>query len=157
MSNTTNETSVGPGEIMPVFRMIIFQRINRILCSILGIPLNIVVVTVILRSRQLWSARNIFWLAVTFFNLLALAQSMTELIIFYLNRRADGSHEILCTIYSSFLGYPYALLLTGLTLASYDRYLALTCKQFYQNHATPKNIVSILVCVFLAITGKKKK
>lgn len=85
--------------------------------------------------------------------LLALTQLVTELTIFYLYRKADGSHQTLCAIYSVLLGYPYALLLTGLTLASWDRYLALARRQFYQHHVTPTNISIILIGVFIGVTG----
>lgn len=156
-SNCSYEKSAVDSEDIPVFRLVPFQRFNRTTCCALGIPLNILVVVVILRSKQLWSARNTFWLAVTFFNVLALIQSMTELSIFYLYRRTDGSHQTLCAIYSTFLGYPYVLLLTGLTLASWDRYLALAHYDFYRHYATPRHVVIILTIVFVTITGKTKQ
>lgn len=140
---------------MPAFRMLPIHQVIRILCGVLGIPLNILVVTVILRSRQLWSGRNIFWLAVTFFNLIAVLQSTTELSIFYLHQRGDGSHLTLCQIYSTLMGCPYGLLLSGLVLASWDRYLALARHHFYQHYATPRNISYVLISVFIMVTGKK--
>lgn len=152
-NNCSNETSVGFGEI-PAFRMLLIQQVIRIICSVLGIPLNFLVVAVILRSRQLWSGRNIFWLAVTFYNLLALLQTSTELSIYHLYTRGDGRHQKLCQIYSTLLGCPYGLLLSGLTLASWDRYLALARQHFYQHYATPKNISLILLTVFIMVTGK---
>lgn len=155
MSSTSysNKTDSGLGEI-PAFRLITIQQVNRILCCSLGIPLNILVVAVVLRSRQLWSGRNIFWLAVTLFNLLAVVQAITELFISDLYRRSDGSHQTVCIIYSILLGCPYDLVMSGLTLASWDRYLALARNQFYENYATPRNIGLILLIVFIVITGK---
>lgn len=149
----SNKTDTGLGDI-PAFRLSTIQQVNRMVCCSLGIPLNILVVAVVLRSRQLWSGRNIFWLAVTLFNLLAVAQSITELFIADLYRRSDGSHQIVCRIYSILLGCPYDLVMSGLTLASWDRYLALAHHHFYENYATPRNISLILLIVFITITGK---
>lgn len=148
------KTDTGLGEIL-AFRLTTLQKFNRIFCCSLGTPLNILVVVVVLRSRQLWSGRNIFWLAVTLFNLLAVVQSITELFIADLYRRSDRSHQTLCIIYSILLGCPYDLVMSGLTLASWDRYLALARHQFYENYATPRNISLILLVVFIIITGKQ--
>lgn len=139
---------------MPVFDLTPVQQVNRFVCCIVGIPLNLTVFAVILRSKQLWSPRNIYWLAVTFFNLLAVLQAVTELTLFHLYQKQDGSHEILCKIYSIIVGCPYNLLLTGLILASYDRYLALAHHQYYQDYVTAKYVSSILIADFFVIVGK---
>nr|CAG4651019.1 EOG090X07AI [Simocephalus serrulatus] len=81
------------------------------------------------------------------------AQSITELFIADLYRRSDGSHQIVCRIYSILLGCPYDLVMSGLTLASWDRYLALAHHHFYENYATPRNISLILLIVFIVITA----
>lgn len=148
------ETSGWSASTMPILVMPILARINRMVCTSLGIPLNLLVLSVIVRSRQLWSPRNIFWLTVTFFNLLALVQSLMELTIYYLNQGSDGSHVLLCQIYSVIVGCPYALLLTALTLATADRYSALAHPQFYQDYVTPSRIGWALGIVVVVITGK---
>ena len=149
-----NDTATS-SEDLPLFRMKTIKQVNRFICVILGIPLNLLVAVVILRSKQLWSPRNIFWLAVTFFNLLALTQAIIELCIYYLFQRRDGSHETLCQVYSTIVGSPYVLLLTGLMLATWDRYLALSRHQFYKRYASPRNVSLILLAVFCIIAGKK--
>ena len=148
--NNTNETAAnrtvfgGTNNLTGIvelfaFHLGSFQRINRGLCFVLGFPANILVMVVIARSRQLWSPRTIFWLAVTFFNFIAVIESTMELGIFHLYQQSDGSHQLLCQIFSTQFGLPYGLLLAGLTLASCERYLALARQQFYQNYATTKN------------------
>ncbi len=158
MTNSSyNETfiEISPSNLedLPVFRLRTIHQINRLTCGILGIPLNLLVMAVILRSRQLWSPRNIFWLAVTFFSVLALIQAIIELCIYLLYRRGDGSHQTLCQFYSTTIGGPYVLLLAGLMLATWERYLALTRHRLYQRYGTPKNICWILFGVSLIITG----
>lgn len=138
---------------MPAFKMILIQRINRIICSTVGIPLNILVLIVVLRSRQLWSPRNIFWFGVTFFNVIAILQSVAELVVYYLYKYYEGSHEPVCKLYVALVGGPYGTLLACLTLASCDRYLALARQQFYQNYVTTKNATRILLFCFVTITG----
>lgn len=138
---------------MPPFNLPLMMRINRLLCIVFGIPLNGLVVVVIVRSRQLWSTRNIFWLTVTFFNLLALVQAVLELAMFYLHQHGDPDGFLICKIYSVAVGCPYALLLTTLTLASADRYSALVHPQFYQIHITKTRVTWTLLIIVLIIIG----
>ena len=139
---------------MPVFHMRTFQQINRLGCVVVGLPLNLLVIAVVCRSKQLWSSRNISWLAVTFFNLLALVQSIVELCMFQLYKRNDGSHLILCQIYSVLIGCPFALLLTGLTLAAIERYLALAHRHFHEKYATSRVTSCIFVFTIFLVTSK---
>jgi len=139
---------------MPPFNLpLMMLRINQLLCIVFGIPLNGLVMVVIVRSRQLWSTRNIFWLTVTFFNLLALVQAVMELDMFYLHQHGDPDRFLICKIYSVTVGCPYALLLTTLTLASSDRYSALAHPWFYQRYVTKKRVVWTLLISVLAIIG----
>ncbi len=138
---------------MPPFNLPLMLRINRLLCIIFGIPLNGLVLVVIVRSRQLWSTRNIFWLTVTFFNLLALIQAVMELVMFYSHQHGDPDGFLICKIYSVTVGCPYALLLTTLTLASADRYSALAHPQFYQRYITKKRVTWTLLIIVLTILG----
>ena len=140
---------------LSAFRFEPVQRINRIICCISAFLLNILVAVVIARSRQLWTARYIFWLALSLFNLIAVIDTANELGIFYLYQKEDGSHLILCEIFSTLIGCPYGLVLSGQLLSSFDRYLALARYQFYQKYATTKNAVWIVVLTFLLVTGSK--
>ena len=158
MSNFTNETEnetvVRSGDL-PAFRLTTIQQMSRFVCGVVGIPLNLLVVGVILRSRQLWNPRNIFWLAVTFFNLLALLQAITELSLFYLYQRGDGSHHNLCQFYSTVVGSPYVLLLTVLMLATCDRYIALAHRRLYEHYATTANASLILFGAIFVVLGNR--
>ena len=158
INNTTGDWTGGLSNSTDIkelsaFRLVLAQRINRFICCVLGFPLNILVMVVIARSRQLWAPRNVFWLAVTFFNFIAVVESTIELDIYYLYQRSDGSHQLLCEIFSTQLGCPYGLLLAGLTLASFDRYLTLARHQFYQKYGTTRNAVFVLIFTFLLVTG----
>ena len=153
--NLTNETVViSEKHLLFMFRFSPVQLTNRFACIFIGIPLNVLIAAVILRSRKLWSPRNIFWLAVTFFNVLALSQALAELCLFYLYQNGEGSHQSLCSYYSVFVGCPYLLLLTGVMLATCDRYIALAHNQFYRLYATPFNVSLILFSVVFIVTGK---
>ena len=138
---------------MVALEMIPVQWINRIVCCSLGIPLNVFVPVVIARSRQLWSPRNIHWLGVTFINFAMILQLLAELITNTQYQRKDGSHRLLCEIHSTLLGCPFGLLLTSLTLASLDRYLALIHPQFYRNRVTIKSSITVSVMAFLLVAG----
>lgn len=138
---------------MPAFRMQPFQHFNRLVSISFGIPLNLLVIAVVCRSKQLWYPRNITWLAVTFFNLLALVQSVVELGIFTLYKYNDGSHLLLCQLYSIMVGCPFALLLTGLTFGAVERYLAIAHRHFHEKHITPKVTLIILVACVVVVTG----
>lgn len=138
---------------LAAFHLGFYQQVNRIICFILGIPLNIFVLVVVVRSRQLWAPRNIFWLGITLFNSIAEVDSIMELTTNYLYQRSDGSHRLVCQIFSTQFGLPYSLLTAGLTLATCDRYLALARHRFYQKHANTKNAVWILIFTFVVVTG----
>ena len=101
MNNLTNNESVvsySPEDyLLPMFELSTAQLLNRLICAIFGIPLNLLVLALIIRSR-LWSSRNIFRLGVTFFNLIALLQAVIELVLVYLYHRGDGSHKVLSII-----------------------------------------------------------
>lgn len=154
LSNGTWVGSILPGSAqMVALQMIPIQRINRVACCSLGFPLNIFILVVIARSRQLWSPRNIFWLGVTFINFLVIAQSLGELVTNVLYQRQDESHLLMCQIYSTLLGCPFGLLLTSLTMASLDRYLALSRPQFYNNQVTVRRATIVLVGAFVLVAG----
>ena len=156
-NNDSLDESLDEWNDMPAFTLIGVQQINRFICGTLGIPLNLAVVAVVLRSKQLWSPRNIFWLVVTFFIIIALLQSVIELIVFYLYLRRDGSHVTLCAIYSTSVGCPYDLVLVALLLATWERYLALVRRQFHRHYATPRNISFLMFLVVLLLICKKPK
>lgn len=121
----------------------------RFLFASVGILLNFLVMVVILRSRQLWIySRYIFWLAIFFFNLLV----DSVLVDFYLHQRADASH-LSCQIYSFSLGCPVSLLLSATALAICDRYLAIVRPQIYQQHATLKNTLLLILGTVICVIG----
>ena len=140
---------------IPVFHLIPIQRINRIVCSIFGILINGYLIGAIVRSRRLWTPRNIFWLGVTLFDVIAIWQSTVELVIYYLYRKSSEDYYLpLCLVYSTLAGCPYGLLLTNLTLATLERYLWLAHRDFYQRRLTTKNAVWILIISNMFILGK---
>jgi len=142
---------------MPAYNMPIILRIDRILCIVLGIPLNLAVMATGCCSSSRSTAErsgNLFWVTITFFNLLSLGQSSMELSIYYLNQQGEESISLLiCRIYSVVVGCPYALLLTALTLATADRYSALVHPQFYQNYVTRTRIGWTMLFLFIIIIG----
>jgi len=89
---------------MPAYNMPIILRIDRILCIVLGIPLNLAVMATGCCSSSRSTAErsgNLFWVTITFFNLLSLGQSSMELSIYYLNQQGEESISlVICRIYS---------------------------------------------------------
>lgn len=157
--NTTNTNRMGNSYLPDIFELAAFhltpiQLIVRIVSCVLGLLCNIAVAVVIARSRQLWSPRNIFWLGITLCEFIAVIESAVEVVLYFLHKQSDGSHKLLCQIFSTQLGYTYGLLMAGLTLASLDRYSALKHHQFYQKHATSRNALLSLVITFFIMTGR---
>ena len=138
-----------------VFQWIPIQRINRIFCCGLSIPLNAAVVVVIIRSKQLWSSRNIYWLGVSLFNLLIDLESIIELSVDFLvdeYQPIQLHQNSTCRVMSMFIGWPEGLLLAGLMLASWERYWALTHRPA-SDYTNVKAFIWFLIIVLFATTG----
>jgi len=141
----------------PALEMPLVLQLDRIFCVVFGIPLNLISLSYV---RSVFHHREsghsgIFWTTVILFNCWSLFQSLTELAIYFLNQ--EGWYEqrnVFCQIYSIFVGCPYALLLTTLTLGTADRYTALVHTQFYRSHITKKRIFGALLLMVVIIVGK---
>ena len=149
-----NSSKIMMEDILLVHNMPLILRISRFVCITLGIPINGLILTVILRSRQLWSTnRNIFWLITTLLNLLAIIQAVIELVIYYVYQHQGPSESDELLIYAVLAEWPYALLQSTLIVATMERCLILAQPQFYRQHITHSRICSILLFILVTVTG----
>lgn len=125
-----------------------FLPIAILCCASVGIPLNLLIASVIIAQRRLHKPRHIFWLGVIFSNLFALLASLAEFAVFYL---APGN-QIMCWIFIVLVGVPYGTLLLNMLLGLLDRYAAITYPLWHKNWVTVKRIVSAQLVGLVAIT-----
>ena len=125
-----------------------FLPIAILCCASVGIPLNLLIASVIILQRRLHKPRHIFWLGVTFSNLFALLASLAEFAVFY---SAPGN-QIMCWIFIVLVGIPYGTLLLNLLLGLLDRYAAITYPLWHKNWVTVKRIVSAQLAGLAVIT-----
>ena len=85
LSNTTLTSAISINDTLPnstdwVGWLLFFQRMNRIVCCTLGLPLNLIMAIFILRSSQPWSSPNIIYLCLSLIHLIMISQTIEELI-----------------------------------------------------------------------------
>jgi len=71
---------------MPAFDMPIILQIDRVLCVVFGIPLNLVALNFVRSKHRRFSGHSgMFWVTVIIFNIFSLIKSFIELGIHLLN------------------------------------------------------------------------
>lgn len=125
-----------------------FLPVAILCCASVGIPLNLLIASVIIVQRRLHKPRHVFWLGVTFSNLFALLTSLIEFAVFYSN---SGS-KIMCWIFIILVGIPYGTLLLNLLLGLIDRYIAITYPLWHKNRVTVSFIVTAQAVGLLVIS-----
>lgn len=107
-------------------------------CATVGIPLNLLVASVIIAQQRLHKPRHIFWLGVIFSNVFALLLSINELFVFYIIPDSRPA----CLIFVLLIGIPYATLLLNLLLGLIDRFIAITYPLWHKNKVTIRRIIT---------------
>ena len=93
----------------------------KLICCLVGIPLNVTTAVTILRHRRLrCKPRNIFLLGITLSFLTFFIPAMIELVY-----RILLPIDPLCRAYVAFVGLPHGLLLFNMSLALTDRFVAI--------------------------------
>jgi len=155
VSNNNSKSWPSAGiNTMPAFDMPIILQMDRVLCVVFGIPLNLIALNFVRSKNRRFSGHSgMFWVTVIVFNIFSLIQSLIEWGIHLLNHEGwDEQRNVFCQIYSVIVGCPYALILTILTLGTADRFTSMAHPQFYRNYVTKTRILwSILTIVFLII------
>lgn len=114
----------------------LFRSICHILLVITGVPLNLIIVSVILAFRRLHNKpRNVLWLGVTFCNLLTLLTILVEFIAH------ETKNNIVCLVFISTTGVAYTWLLFDLLLALADRYAAIVHPLWHRKKITVQRAI----------------
>jgi hypothetical protein len=124
--------------------------IFRVLAITTGVPIHLLVVFVILRTRQLYNPRNAFWLgniACHFATLVMGAFEYWTVVI----PSVGQTNETICQIYSLLVGYPYTSLLVSLLLATADRWFAISNPIKHRKYVTVAGVAGCLVVSWLLV------
>lgn len=121
--------------------------IFKLLCSIIGIPLNGLMAVAVLRLRRLHSKpRNIFLMGITVSNLLAFVPPILEIIYYFL------PNELLCLAFVFTNRLPDVYLLLNIFLSLMDRYVAIRYPLWHRKKVTVLHVFVGLVFSFTLIT-----
>jgi hypothetical protein len=124
--------------------------IFRVLAITTGVPIHLLVVFVILRTRQLYNPRNAFWLgniACHFATLVMGAFEYWTIVI----PSVGQTNKTVCQIYSLLVGYPYTSLLVSLLLATADRWFAISNPIKHRKYVTVAGVAGCLVVSWLLV------
>nr|CAH0111120.1 unnamed protein product [Daphnia galeata] len=123
--------------------------IFRVLVIAIGIPIQILVAFVILRTRQLNNPRNAFWLGNITCHFVTLLMGAYE--YWTVVNPTIHRSDILCRIYSLLVGYPYTILLVSLLLATADRWFAISDPIKHRKYVTVSGVAGCLIISWILV------
>jgi hypothetical protein len=113
----------------------------KLICCLIGIPLNVTIAVTILRHRRLrCKPRNIFLLGITLSFLTFFIPAMIELVY-----RILLPIDPLCRAYVAFVGLPHGLLLFNMSLALTDRFVAINYPLLHREKMTARFACGLIV------------
>lgn len=121
------------------------QQVFRYSVASVGIFLNCILLIVVSSSRQLRYPRHLFWQAISIINLFYLFQCIIEIMAI------EHSNRIACQFYTFNAGVGYSLLLLVLSLAAFDRYVAIAYQEWYKKKVTNRSVL-IGICLMTVLT-----
>ncbi len=123
----------------------------KIIGSVVGIPLNIVVFVIILSQPRLYDKpRNIFLLATTFSNLMVFVPALLYIVSYIY------PNEFICKSYVATLGLPDIFLLQSIFLSQIDRYVAIEEPLWHRVKVTsPLAVLCVIFCFVLSVFVNK--
>ena len=113
-----------------------FVAASNVICSVVGMPLNLLIAFFIILKRRLHKTRNIIWLGVALSNVLILSHYLLE-VYAYQTQSATARK-----IFTLGLGLPYASLMLNLFFSLVDRYISIGHSVWYKRNVTITWIVS---------------
>ncbi len=140
------------GEIQSAINIDYPLIIFKIICSVIGIPLNAVLFLAIICKRRLLinRPRNIFLLATIASNLMAFVPSVLEIVHYF------HPNELTCKLYVATFGLPDVFLLQNILLSQIDRYVAIREPLWHRTKVTvPLATLSVLVLFVISILVNK--
>ena len=121
--------------------------IFRCLTFCVGIPIQLLVAIVILKSRRLHNPRNAFCLGniCCCFSTLLISAYECLLLIYRPNR------PLFCQLYGLLVGSPYSNLLVTILLATVDRWFAISAPIKHRKHVTVFRVAVLLVTSWISV------
>lgn len=127
------------------------QQVFRLTVVAVGMLLNWFVLLIVSCSRQLRFPRHIFWAVVSLVDCIFLAEIVLELAVIVNHDR------LACRFFVLLASADYSVLLLCLSLAAFDRYLAIAHYEWYKRKVTTKNVILLLAgsifLTFIIITS----
>ena len=135
------------GEVQNPINLDAFLAVAKLLCSFVGIPLNVLIAIVIIRQRHLRNKpRNVFLLGIILSNLSASLPVTIELAYWIVPT------ESMCQAYNAVVGLPYSVLLLNMLLALADKYVAIKFPLWHRKKVTVRLVVGALLLSLVLVT-----
>ena len=129
-----NFTSYAPvSHLIPMNK---FVATINVICSVVGIPMNVLTAVFILLKRRLHQTRNILWLSVAFSNVFILLHQLVEFYAYQF--KSEAAEKIFILV----LGLPDTSLALNLFLSLVDRYVCIAHSSWYKRKVTTTWIIS---------------
>lgn len=113
----------------------------------LGLPIHLLVAFVILRTRQLHSPRNAFWLGIITCHLSTLMMASLE----YFVQVGQWKYLVICRTYILLVDTPYTNLLVNLLMATADRWIAISYPIWHQRRITVVGVVMFIITSWILV------
>ncbi|EFX83638.1 hypothetical protein DAPPUDRAFT_100265 [Daphnia pulex] len=139
---------------VPVYprRMSLKSQSVRIAVVVVGALINLFIALVIGFSRQLHYPRHLYWVAISMVNQFCLIQAIVHMLTY-----SSHDNKVVCQIFVLNAGVYYTIILSFLTLAALDRYLAIARYEWYKKKVTNRGTISLLsfVCIvtYMVVTS----
>ena len=129
-----NSTSYAPvSHLIPMNK---FVATINVICSVVGIPMNVLTAVFILLKRRLHQTRNILWLSVAFSNVFILLHQLVEFYAYQF--KSEAAEKIFILV----LGLPDTSLALNLFLSLVDRYVCIAHSSWYKRKVKTTWIIS---------------
>lgn len=124
-----------------------FLIVTKLICSLIGIPLNVLIAIAIIRLRRLHSKpRHIFLLGIILADLYAFVPIIIQLTYWNI------PIESVCEAYVAVVGLPYSILLLNMLLALVDRYVAIKKPMWHRKKVTVRRVGCCLLLGSASVT-----
>ncbi|XP_046454717.1 uncharacterized protein LOC124202411 isoform X2 [Daphnia pulex] len=115
----------------------------RYVTTAVGTLINLLVIVVVCRSRQLHYPRHVFWAAISVMNQFQIIHFILEVVAI------AGRNRVACQICVLNAGVLHTIILTLLALAGLDRYLAIARYEWYKEKVTNRGTILLLSIGFV--------